>query len=233
MAAAVTNLAWAVALLVGGILVWQIHRLLQACRKANRVDWGRDWMNLVDGLNRLLCYRYHRLNVVGLRLPKSGPAIVVANHISGLDPLLLIASSRRPLRFLVAREQYQRFGLTWLLSAIGCIPVDRERKSERALRSALRALREGEVIAIFPHGKIHLDSEPPRQIKAGAVRLAQLAGASILPLRITGVAGTGHVVRGVLIRGHARVEAFPAIDTVGREPRELLSELQQILDGHC
>jgi 1-acyl-sn-glycerol-3-phosphate acyltransferase len=188
-------------------------------------------MNLLDGLNRLFCYRYHRLNVVGLRLPSAGPAIVVANHVSGLDPLLLIASSRRPLRFLVAREQYERFGLTWLLRAVGCIPVDRERKPERALRAALRALREGEVVALFPHGKIHLDSDPPRKLKAGAVRLAQLAQAHILPLRVTGVAGSGHVVRGVLIRGHARVEAFPLMDAAGRDPRDLLREIQQILDG--
>ena len=222
---------WLILILVAAILGWQLYRLVQACRRANRVDWGGDLMNLIDGLNRLFCYRYHRLNVVGLRLPKSGPAIVVANHISGLDPLLLIASSRRPLRFLVAREQYERFGLTWLLRAIGCIPVDRERRPERALRAALKALRDGNVIALFPHGKIHLDSDPPRRIKAGALRLAQLTGSCILPLRITGVVGVGHVVRGVLRRSSARVDAFPAIDVAGREPRELLSELQQILDG--
>ncbi len=60
---------------------WQLHRFILACRQANRVDWGRGWMNLLDGLNRLFCYRYHGLNLVWLRIPKSGPAILTSNHV--------------------------------------------------------------------------------------------------------------------------------------------------------
>lgn len=211
--------------------LWQLRRLLRACDRANRVDWGKGWMNRIDGLNRLFCYRYHRLNVTGLRLPKSGPAIVVANHISGLDPMLLIASARRPLHFLIAREEYQRFGLNWLFRAVKGIPVDRERKPEQALRAALRALREGHVVALFPHGKIHLDSDPPRKIKAGAARLAQITGAPILPLKISGIRGAGTVVGGVLLRSRAQVQAFPAIDPAEYAYKDLLDRMQQILDG--
>ena len=223
---------WLIAFGLVGIGVWQWRRLLAACRRANRVDWGGDMFNLIDGFNRIFCYRYHRLNVLGLRLPKTGAAIVVSNHVSGLDPMLLIASARRPLRFLIAREQYRRFGLKWLFDGAGCIPVNRERRPERALRAALRALADGEVVALFPHGKIHLDSDPPRKIKAGALRLAQLSGAPILPLRIDGVRGAGHVVRGALLRGHAGVKAYPLIDPEGWDPTELSEEIQAILDGH-
>jgi 1-acyl-sn-glycerol-3-phosphate acyltransferase len=222
---------WSVLLLLLLLLVWQGHRLVQACRRANRVDWGRGWMNLLDGLNRLFCYRYHRLNVLGLRLPKSGPAIVVSNHVSGLDALLLIASARRPLHFLIAREEYERTGLTWLFRAIQCIPVDRERKPEQALRAALRSLKAGHVVALFPHGKIHLDSDPPRRIKAGAVRLAEMTGAPLLPLRISGILGEGHVVGGIVRRSRAQIQAYPLLRAEGREHRALLQELQRILDG--
>jgi 1-acyl-sn-glycerol-3-phosphate acyltransferase len=226
------NLYWA---LLAGLLFagWQLRRLAQACRQANRVDWGRGWMNLLDGLNRLFCYRYHRLNVLGLRLPRSGPAVVVANHVSGLDPMLLIASARRPIRFLIAREEYERFGLTWLFDAVKCIPVDRDRRPEQALRKALTALREGEVVALFPHGKIHLDSDPPRPLKPGAVRLAQLTGAPILPMRIDGIQGEGHVVRGLLYRSRARIETCPPLSAEGRELNELLEELQRILESRA
>jgi 1-acyl-sn-glycerol-3-phosphate acyltransferase len=217
--------------LLAGLLIigWQLRRLVQACRRANRVDWGRGWMNLLDGLNRLFCYRYHRLNVVGLRLPSSGPAVVVANHISGLDPLLLVASARRPIRFLIAREQYERFGLTWLFDAVQCIPVDREKRPEQALRRALAALTEGEVVALFPHGRIHLDSEPPRRLKPGAVRLAQLAGAPILPMRLSGIRGEGHVIRSLLYRSRAQIETYPLLSADDRELDDLLEELQGIL----
>ena len=211
--------------------VWGAWALNRAARRTNKTDWGGLWLNWMDGLNRLFCYRYHRLNVTGLRLPASGPAIVVSNHVSGLDAMLLIASARRPLRFLIAREEYERFGVTWLLRACGCIPVDRQRKPEQALRAALRALKQGEVVALFPHGKIHLDSDPPRKLKAGAARLAQLTGSRLYPARITGVAGAGHVVRGLLLRGHARIRLYPPVESENRDSNELLDQLAAILDG--
>ena len=62
------------------LVLWQVALLLRACRRANRVDWGRGWMNLLDGLNRLFCYRYHRLNVLGLRLPRTGRSWRYAPH---------------------------------------------------------------------------------------------------------------------------------------------------------
>ncbi|MGD8931917.1 MAG: lysophospholipid acyltransferase family protein, partial [Chromatiales bacterium] len=150
------------------LIVWRFGR---RCLAASDVDWGNSMLNRFDGCIRLFCRHWHRLQPVELAIPETGPAILVSNHISGLDPLLMVSCSRRPLRFLIAREQYQRIGLRRLYKAIGCIPVDRERSPEKALRAAFRALRAGEVIALFPHGKIHLDSEPPRRLKAGAARL--------------------------------------------------------------
>jgi 1-acyl-sn-glycerol-3-phosphate acyltransferase len=213
------------------LLGWQWMRLRRAAHRANRVDWGSRWLNFLDGLNRIFCYRYHRLNLTGLRLPRTGPAIVVANHLSGLDPLLLIASARRPLRFMIAREQYQRFGLTWLFRAIGCIPVDRESRPEKALRAALRALHQGEVLALFPHGGIHLPSDPPRRLKPGAARLAQLTGAPLIPQRISGIRGAGSVVAGVLLRSEAQIELLPPVNVAGRELAEIQAELGAILDA--
>jgi 1-acyl-sn-glycerol-3-phosphate acyltransferase len=213
------------------LLFWQLYRLFNACRKANRVDWGSGWVNLLDGLNRLFCYRYHRLNVLGLRIPKQGPFILAANHISGLDPLLIVASARRPIRFLIAREQYERFGLKWLFRAAKCIPVDREGRPDRALRAAIKSLQEGHVVALFPHGKIHTEADPPIPLKPGVALLSKLAKVDILPMRISGVRGVGHVVRGVFLRSTAQIDSFPTIEIKDRERKELLQELQEVLDG--
>ena len=221
---------WLLPTLLVLFVLWQLHRFFRACRSANRVDWGAGWVNLFDGLNRLFCYRYHRLNVTGLRLPRQGPAIVVSNHISGLDPLLLVASARRPLRFLIAREEYERFGLSWLFRAMGSIPVDRERRPEQALRDALRALKRGEVVALFPHAGIHLDSDPPRKLKPGAARLAQLTGAMLIPQRISGIRGEGHVVQSVVLRSRARITLFPPIASDGKTIPQILDEISEIID---
>ena len=165
-----------------------------------------------------------------LPLPQHGPAILVANHISGLDPLLMAALSRRPLRFLIAREQYQRFGLRWLFRAIGCIPVDRQRSPEKALRAAFKVLRQGEVVALFPHGKIHLDHEPPRRLKAGAARLAMHTGAPLVPLRISGVRRQGHVLTPLLLRARARIRVCSTIQPQGQEPEALLAAVKRCIE---
>jgi 1-acyl-sn-glycerol-3-phosphate acyltransferase len=136
---------------------------------------------------------------------------VVANHVSGLDPFLLIAASQRPLRFLIAREQYERFGLKWLFRMAGCIPVDRSGRPEKAFRAAQRALEQGEVIALFPHGTIHLDSDPYRPIKKGFAKLALLADVPVFPVRIDGVRAQGHVILAPWIPSHVQLTLYPAL----------------------
>lgn len=180
-------------------------------RKWNRIDWGIPWLNCIDGLLRAFCVRYHRLQSSECQLPATGAALIGSNHVSGLDPFLLIASSKRPLRFLMAIEEYERFGLKWLFRAAGCVPVERESRPELAMREAIRLLRRGEVVAIFPHGKIHLDSDPPRPIKKGIIRLAQLTNVPVVSARIEGVAGQGTVVNAVLKRSHAVVKTYPVL----------------------
>ncbi|HET8808371.1 MAG TPA: lysophospholipid acyltransferase family protein [Methylophaga sp.] len=170
------------------LIIWIIGLL------AAGANWGGPHVNWLDGWTRILCRSLHGLGKQRIDLPEHGPAIIVANHISGLDPLLLIAASKRPLRFLIAREEYQRFGMQWLFRAAGCIPVDRDGRPEKSLRQALKALQQGEVIAIFPHGRIHLDSDPPRKIKAGCTRLALWSQAPIIPVRIDGVGAPGKIL---------------------------------------
>lgn len=213
------------------LLALGLWRLWRITGEACGADWGRPWMNHLDGLNRLFCRHYHRLHGDRIYLPESGPAIVVANHISGLDPLLLIAASSRPLRFIIASEQYHRFGLTWLFRAVGCIPVDRKGRPERAFRAALKALEQGEVVALFPHGAIHLDSDPPRRLKPGAIRLAQLANCPITPVRITGARAQGQVILPVFLPARAKIENFDILKCDGQEAKACLKQMQNYLEA--
>lgn len=211
-------------------IVFFLRWACKRCEAANEVDWGGRWLNRLDGLNRLFCRRYHRLPPTYIPLPEQGGALLASNHISGLDPMLMIASARRPLRFMIAREQYERFGLQWLFRAIGCIPVEREQRPEQALRHALRVLREGEVVALFPHGGIHLDTDPPRKLKRGVVKLAELAQCPIYPVRLEGIAGAGQVITAVILRSQARLTSFPPLSSAGHTTQECLNELARRLD---
>ncbi|MEO5574380.1 MAG: lysophospholipid acyltransferase family protein [Gammaproteobacteria bacterium] len=211
--------------IIAGIFWWLGRRVCRACEAANLTDWGSVWLNRLDGLNRLFCTRYHRLIYDPIALPEQGAALLVANHISGLDPLLMAAATRRPLRFMIAREEYQRFGLTWLFRAMGCIPVERERRPEQALREALRVLNKGEVVALFPQGGLHLETAPAPKLKRGVFKLAELTGSAIYPVRVEGVTGHGHVVRAVLLRSRARMINFAPLATASIDQHEHLTRL--------
>ncbi|HHZ87934.1 MAG TPA: 1-acyl-sn-glycerol-3-phosphate acyltransferase [Chromatiaceae bacterium] len=187
------------------LIVMLVWRLYHAGMQANRVDWGGRWVNCFDGLIRIFCLRFHRFEFEPIELPAHGGAIVVCNHISGLDPLLLQVACRRPLRFIIAQEQHDRPGLRRLFDAMGCISIDRKGRPELAMRQALRQLLDGEVIAIFPQGGIHPSGGPPGRLKRGAARLATMARCPVYPARISGVGGEGHVLRALLHRSHARL----------------------------
>jgi len=219
-----------VSALLGGVLFILTVVLLRACGAANETDWGRPWMNRLDGLNRLFCEHYHRLSHDPVALPPQGPALLVSNHISGLDPLLMIAASRRPLRFIIAREEYQRPGLTWLFRAIGCIPVDRSRRPQQALRAALRALEQGEVVALFPHGRIQLEHHPPRRLRGGVAWLARQTHCPIVPLRIDGIRGHGRIITGVVLRSHARLTAYPPLYCQDTDHDDCLTQLADLIE---
>ena len=210
------------------LALWWVYR---KAVKYNEVDWGSRWFGLIDGLNRLICYRFHRLQPQHIELPEQGGCILACNHVSGLDPLVLIAAARRPLRFMIAREEYERFGLQWLFRGVGCIPVERSGRPELALREALRTLQMGEVLAIFPHGKIHLDSDPARKLKKGVAWLAGQTNVPIIPCRLTGISGEGHTLLSVLMRSRVNIETFNIIHCEQEANGECLDEISCRIEG--
>ena len=214
---------------ITAVFVVGIMILIPAAGRANEADWGDSLSNHLDGVARLFVRKYHRLSADRMALPEDGPALVVANHISGLDPLLLMAASKRPLHFLIAQEEYQRPGLRWLFDRAGVIPVERNTRPERALRAALRALEEGKVIALFPFGRMHLDSETPIKIKGGVGILAARSGASVYPARIEGVAVKKSVFRAILWRGHPRLYPLQPIQVEEMHVQAMLKQLSEVL----
>ncbi len=224
------GISYLVVLIVGAVvLVFLWHKLLRACEAENVADWGNRWLNRLDGLNRIFCRRFHRLVHEPLNLPATGGVLVASNHVSGLDPLLLIAASPRPLRFLIAREQYDRWWLRWLFRAVGCIPVERARNPRSALAAARKALEHGEVVALFPHGRIHLDHHAPTPLKRGIVLLARMTGAPIFPVRVEGVRAQGMTVAAVFISSRAVVRSFTPLQCDDRLDEDCLETLWDTL----
>ena len=218
---------WIFSILLGLLLLYGLVRLFIACRRAQGAEWGNRGLNGIDGLNRLFCKNYHRLQAQPIDLPRTGAAIVVANHLSGLDPLLLLAASPRPLRFLILRQEYERFWLKWFFARIGCIPVDRETRPELALRAALHALQQGEVIAIFPQATFVAPGES-KKLKKGSFWLANQVNCAIYPVHLAGIRRAGTIFPAIFTRNHATLTTYPP--TLCPE-QECIETVQALLEG--
>lgn len=85
-------------------------------------------------------------------VPRSGPVLLMANHESNLDPVLIAWSIARPIHIPGKIELFHVHFLGWLLRQLGSFPVDRERKDAGSLRKSIQVLRKGRVLVVFPEG---------------------------------------------------------------------------------
>lgn len=139
---------------------------------------------VVDGVLGLTTRREH----TGLeRVPRQGPAVVVSNHLSLSDPLVLACALRRAGRratFLAMAEAFSWPVVGGLLRRTGQIPVRRSSDPQAAVAPALAALAAGWVVALYPEGRITTepDYRPLPTARSGAVRLALAADCPIVPV---------------------------------------------------
>ena len=121
---------------------------------------SRPIIRLLQAVDVCFARIYHRLSVLApSRLPREGPAILVCNHTSALDPLLIQSAVPRLITWMMAGEYYQMRGLHSIFKAIGAIPVERSGRDLTATRAALRALNDGRILGVFPEGRIETSRE--------------------------------------------------------------------------
>src|SRR5690606_33369677 len=129
---------------------------------------------------------FYHFAVDGNAPPRSGPALLVANHPNSLlDPAAVVAAAGRPVRFLAKAPLFTDPLVGWMIRASGSIPVYRQQegpgetaRNENAFRAAHAALAGGDAIGIFPEGLSH--SEPAlAPLRTGAARIALGAAAGM------------------------------------------------------
>jgi 1-acyl-sn-glycerol-3-phosphate acyltransferase len=118
-------------------------------------------------------------------VPAQGAVLVVSNHQSHFDPPLVGAGCSRRMNYL-ARESLFRFGpLAWLMRSLDAIPIDLEGSALAGIKEALRRLKRGELVLVFPEGTRTSDGQI-RAFMPGFVALARRGRAAILPVAIDG-----------------------------------------------
>jgi len=127
------------------------------------------------------------------RVPRTGPVVLAANHVTLLDGPLLVGAAPRGLHVLVKAEMFHGV-LGAVLRGAGQIPVDRS-MARPALQSALGVLRRGGAVGIFPEGTRGRGTA--EQVRAGAAWLAVNGGAPVVPVAILGTRRTGESPHGL------------------------------------
>lgn len=199
--------------------------------KNHVANWNNFIINVMDGWVRIYCRHYHNFIYQPIPVSENRPTLLACNHLSGLDPLLVVAACHHPIRFMIAKEEYERFGLQWLFRAAGCIPVARSGRVEIAFRATLAALNNGEVVALFPEGGINRTNRPLRKLKTGIIKLAKMADVPITALRVEGMRGQGHTVSALLLPGKSYLHVLSELDCGNKSDEEALEQLALYLSG--
>ena len=118
-------------------------------------------------------------------IPKNGPFIVVCNHFNRLDPPFVIYAIKKPINFLMASNQTVEAQIMWAPWLYGFIPTNREKLAPSTIKRSLKALKNGEIVGIFPEGAA--TEQHLRPAKKGAAYLAMTANVPILPMSIIGM----------------------------------------------
>jgi 1-acyl-sn-glycerol-3-phosphate acyltransferase len=120
-------------------------------------------------------------------LPADGAVVIVANHLSFIDSVLMMFSFSRPVSVLGKAEYTDHRITNWLFCGAGMIPIRRENPGDltHAFEQVGEVLQRGEVVAVFPEGTRSRDGLLHRG-HSGAAHLALTTGAKLLPVGITG-----------------------------------------------
>ena len=150
-----------------------------------RGTWNRNTalLRVTRALIRALLRVLFRFRVEGASRLPDGPAVLIINHPSALDPLLAGAAFPERVLFMAAEEYLTWPVVGWGMRAYGCIPVRRGEVDRSAIREATAVLGAGLKVGVFPEGQISPTGGP---VKRGAGMLAALARAPIIPVAVIG-----------------------------------------------
>ena len=173
--------------------------------------------------------------------PMAGPALIIANHTSPADPMQLwmnhhqAAPGReiRTISFMMAREHYEKPVIGWICRKLRSVPLARNGRDMGAIRETLRLLKEGNLVGVFPEGRINLNGVGLLEGNPGVGWLALKARVPVFPVFLKGVPGGSNMVAPFLRRAHVRVSYGDPVDLSQYYDRsttsELLGEVTEIL----
>jgi len=215
------------------LLVLVVVGFVVRARSGERLVWG-GWLAGLEAVFRPLARFVHRTRWVGfegMKVPEGG-FVVVANHASGLDPPLMQFAMPRRVRFMMAAEQmHPAFGAFW--RGLGVLPVTYTAADAGMLREAVRHVKGGGVVGVFPEGAIERPPCVLAPFAEGTGTLVALTKAPVVVLWIHGTPTLGNALVDPFVpRGRAVVQYVGTFDFAAegvRDPKEITARLRAAL----
>jgi len=123
------------------------------------------------------------------RIPISGPALIVSNHVSLIDAIIINTTSHRHIRFMIRRENYENSRFKWVYRLMRIIPVTGGKLSEEEIATARGIIENGDVLCMFPEGDITCDGLM-KEFNSDFVKVLKGSDARIIPAYIHGMWGS-------------------------------------------
>ena len=150
---------------------------------------------IVTNVIRLYCKIVYRYQVIGKEnVPKEGSLLFCGNHMSYLDAPLMIVTSPRKMRFMAKQELKKNLLFGYLCFAYDAIYVKRDAKDIGPLKEAIKELKNGGCIGIFPEGTRNGMEKNEGKMKNGASYMSLKTGSKIVPIGIKGEVKPFHKV---------------------------------------
>ncbi len=165
----------------------------------------------------VLIHTFYRLDKRGFEhLPESGPAVLVCNHVSFVDSVVIMAAVRRPIRFVMDYHIHRTPGVGFVFRHSQTIPIATAKENlalkETAFAAVAHALRNGELIGLFPEGRITHNGEI-NHFRYGVGRIVSETPVPVIPMALRGLWGSFYSRRDgpamskpSLLRPWARIE---------------------------
>ncbi len=168
-------------------------------------------MKLLKFIDVLYTRIWHDLSVLSPpRLPKTGPAILICNHISSIDPLMIQSVLKRVVVWMMAKEYYEIKFMKPAFDALQVIPVDRGARDTSAMRLALRALQEGRILGVFPEGRIETE-HALLPFQPGVAQMAIKTKVPVFPCYLDGTQRGQDMIRAATRRNVASIRFGPEV----------------------
>jgi len=142
----------------------------------------------------MLSHSMYRVTHRGLQhVPDEGPAVLVCNHVSYVDALLIGGAVRRPVRFVMDRGIANMTGMKWFFRLAKTIPITSEKRSPEVFRQAFisidEALENGELVCIFPEGRLTTSGEI-EEFRKGIELIIERNRVPVVPMALCGLWGS-------------------------------------------